>query len=145
MSKVVEFVDTMFLILRKRPVIFLHWYHHAATCVYVWYLVSVDNAMKTLAMGMNLSVHSIMYTYYALRAASFQVPQYIAIGITMAQILQMILGALGGIFGWLFYIFGPGCDTTNLGSFFSLTIYISYLYLFIQLFKAMYLDKPKRG
>lgn len=37
-SKLVELGDTMFLILRKRPVIFLQWYHHLATMVAVWIL-----------------------------------------------------------------------------------------------------------
>ena len=31
-SKIAEFGDTVFLVLRKRPIIFLHWFHHASTC-----------------------------------------------------------------------------------------------------------------
>lgn len=37
LSKVFEFVDTIFLRLRKRPVILLHWYHHICTMAYCWH------------------------------------------------------------------------------------------------------------
>uniref|UniRef100_A0A0K0CVW7 Elongation of very long chain fatty acids protein n=1 Tax=Angiostrongylus cantonensis TaxID=6313 RepID=A0A0K0CVW7_ANGCA len=36
-SKVAELGDTLFLVLRKRPVIFLHWYHHAVVLIYCWH------------------------------------------------------------------------------------------------------------
>ena len=36
LSKVPELGDTMFVVLRKQPLIFLHWYHHATVLVYCW-------------------------------------------------------------------------------------------------------------
>ena len=33
MSKIVELGDTLFILLRKQPLIFLHWYHHATILV----------------------------------------------------------------------------------------------------------------
>lgn len=36
-SKAVELGDTFFLILRKRPVIFLHWYHHVSVLLFTWH------------------------------------------------------------------------------------------------------------
>lgn len=35
-SKVLEFGDTMFIILRKQKLTFLHWYHHAMTVICVF-------------------------------------------------------------------------------------------------------------
>lgn len=39
-SKLVEFGDTLFIVLRKQKLIFLHWYHHASVCVFTWFVVS---------------------------------------------------------------------------------------------------------
>ena len=36
-SKVVELGDTAFIVLRKRPLMFLHWYHHITVLIYTWH------------------------------------------------------------------------------------------------------------
>ncbi len=36
-SKLPELIDTVFIVLRKQPLIFLHWYHHASVLVYCWF------------------------------------------------------------------------------------------------------------
>ena len=45
-------------------------------------------------MVMNYSVHSIMYTYYTLRAMRIRVPKVFAVITTSLQIIQMIFGLL---------------------------------------------------
>lgn len=42
LSKLAEFVDTIFLRLRKRPVILLHWIHHVLTAAYSYYCNTVS-------------------------------------------------------------------------------------------------------
>ena len=37
MSKLIEYGDTVFLVLRKRPISFLHWYHHTTVLAYTWH------------------------------------------------------------------------------------------------------------
>ena len=69
LSKMPEFVDTLFLRLRKRPVILLHWYHHIMTMLYCWYANQEGvefNCSGMFFATMNLCVHSVMYLYYAL-------------------------------------------------------------------------------
>ncbi|KAF8360903.1 hypothetical protein PRIPAC_87826, partial [Pristionchus pacificus] len=34
LSKLAEFTDTFFIVLRKKPLMFLHWYHHILTLLY---------------------------------------------------------------------------------------------------------------
>lgn len=68
-SKLVEFGDTAFIILRKQKLIFLHWYHHFTVAVWGFYTFpGFDPA--NLAFGpLNALIHVFMYGYYALRVS----------------------------------------------------------------------------
>lgn len=102
LSKLPEFVDTLFIVLRKANLRFLHWYsdviifryHHIATMLYCWdaWAVQVENG--GMFAGMNLLVHSVMYTYYGLTALGFRFSNPVRKSITNIQILQMLLGTL---------------------------------------------------
>ncbi len=65
----VEFGDTVFIVLRKRPVIILHWYHHTTVLVFCWHSYRELTSMARWFVAVNYAVHSCMYTYYAVRAA----------------------------------------------------------------------------
>jgi hypothetical protein len=68
LSKLAELIDTVFLVLHKKPVIFLHWYHHVTVLVFCWFTYVRKNP-GVIFCGMNYTVHAIMYFYYYLQAA----------------------------------------------------------------------------
>uniref|UniRef100_A0A915LKD0 AAA+ ATPase domain-containing protein n=1 Tax=Meloidogyne javanica TaxID=6303 RepID=A0A915LKD0_MELJA len=91
MSKAPELGDTLFLILRKRPVIFLHWYHHALTFIYATITYAERQAWCRWSLALNLTVHTIMYFYFGLQALKVKTPRLFAKFITSIQILQFVI------------------------------------------------------
>ncbi|PAV82576.1 hypothetical protein WR25_26693 isoform B [Diploscapter pachys] len=78
LSKIAEFGDTFFLILRKRPVIFLHWYHHAVVLILTWHSAVELTAAGRYFILMNYFVHSIMYTYYMITSVGYRLPKIVS-------------------------------------------------------------------
>ncbi len=74
LSKLVELGDTVFIVLRKQPLIFLHWYHHITVLLYCWHGNAEFSATGQVFGIMNFAVHSLMYSYYALKAMRIKVP-----------------------------------------------------------------------
>ncbi|XP_061564435.1 elongation of very long chain fatty acids protein 6-like [Cololabis saira] len=138
LSKVPELGDTVFIVLRKQRLIFLHWYHHVTVLLYSWYSYKDQVAGGGWFMTMNYAVHSLMYTYYAARAASLRVPRPFAMVITATQILQMGMGlaVLALVYLWMHEVRCPSnMDNIMWGS----VMYLSYLVLFASFFYNNYL------
>lgn len=138
-SKFPELIDTFFLVFQKKPVIFLHWYHHVTVLLYCWHGSLVGVSAGYWYLTMNFSVHAIMYSYYFLMSLSpvtRKIVKPIAPFITIIQILQMMVGwAISTLV--LFYSWtDPHCadvthrSNTNL----ALAMYSSYFILFGKLF-----------
>jgi len=66
LSKAPELIDTLFIVLRKREIIFLHWYHHFTVLAFCWNSYITEASSGLYFVAMNYSVHAIMYFYYAL-------------------------------------------------------------------------------
>jgi hypothetical protein len=64
-TKPAEYLDTVFLMLKGRPVILLHWTHHAITSLYVLYATVFLLDAGVYFAFMNYCVHAVMYGYYA--------------------------------------------------------------------------------
>ncbi|XP_039990498.1 elongation of very long chain fatty acids protein 6-like [Xiphias gladius] len=138
LSKAPELGDTVFIVLRKQRLIFLHWYHHITVLLYSWYSYKDQVAGGGWFMTMNYVVHSLMYTYYAARAAGLRVPRPCAMVITATQILQMAMGlaVLGLVYHWMHEVRCPSnVDNIKWGS----LMYLSYLILFALFFYNTYL------
>jgi len=137
-SKLPELVDTVFIVLRKKPLIFLHWYHHVTVLLYCWNSYVTESAAGHYFASMNYSVHAVMYFYYflmSIKAVPKWFPSWI---ITILQISQMIAGT-SIVCACLYYhyyggkFYQPGeChnEPSNLIS--GGVMYGSYLYLFVE-------------
>lgn len=143
-SKVYELGDTVFIVLRKQPLIFLHWYHHITVLIYVWYSYTDHTAPGRWFMVMNYTVHSFMYSYYALRALQFRMPKYVNMVITTLQLTQMIIGVVINI--WIYQIKNRGefCQQTYENLKYSSIMYLTYFVLFAHFFITTYIVKSGR-
>ncbi|XP_042209791.1 elongation of very long chain fatty acids protein 6-like isoform X1 [Homarus americanus] len=144
LSKVPELGDTVFIVLRKQPLIFLHWYHHVTVLLYAWYSYSDYIATARWFVCMNYLVHSVMYSYYALKALKFRVPRWVAMSITTAQLAQMIMGAAVNIWAYQVKQAGNECHVSYDNIKISLLMYTSYFVLFARFFRRAYVVNPKQ-
>jgi hypothetical protein len=142
LSKVPELVDTVFLVLKKKPVIFLHWYHHITVLLYCWNAYVTESAAGLYFVAMNYSVHAMMYFYYFLMAIKMVPKWFPPIILTSFQISQMIVGTsvVGSCIYYHYYgttvynyLSGPkGCSNIQSNLICGFIMYASYLYLFLE-------------
>lgn len=144
MSKVFEFIDTAFIVLRKKPLIFLHWYHHVTVLIYTWMLYKDHTASGRWFISMNYTVHAFMYSYYALRAIRYKMPKWAPMMITMLQITQMVVGVYIGLFTYRLKLAGIECQHTWQNLYASFVIYFTYLLLFCNFFYQTYMRPGNR-
>ena len=106
-SKVFELFDTVLLILKKKPVIFLHWFHHTTVLWVCWLSHKHGYLPGIWFCAMNFFVHSIMYSYYAATQMGFY--KYVspfAPLITTLQLVQMAAGAEIVALSWVIQKYG---------------------------------------
>ena len=143
-SKLPELLDTLFIVLRKQKLIFLHWYHHVTVYCFAWYSYGTANGHTRLFMIMNYFVHMIMYSYYAIRAQGFvRIPRAVSIGITSLQLLQMLGGMGACVYSLLMLLYGIPCHAEYTNICIGLLMYISYTVLFGHFFYVNYLKKKE--
>ena len=90
-SKYVEFLDTVFLILRAKPVSWLHYIHHIGAPINMGLGAMYGNEMTWIFVLLNSFIHSIMYSYYGAALAGVRLG-FLRPVITSGQILQFITG-----------------------------------------------------
>jgi hypothetical protein len=136
-----ELLDTFFIVVHKKPLIFLHWYHHISVLLYCWYSYVQKSPVGIVFCAMNYGVHSLMYFYYFLMAIHRKPGWLNAFWITVAQISQMIVGVTVTILGWYLMVHSPqeGCMLTRDNNTAALIMYGSYLALFVEFFVQRYL------
>ncbi|XP_077350866.1 very long chain fatty acid elongase 5 [Festucalex cinctus] len=116
-SKVIEFMDTFFFILRKNnhQLTFLHIYHHVSMLNIWWFVLNwLPCGHSYFGPCLNSLVHVVMYSYYGLSAIPAMRPylwwkkyitqlQMIQFLLTMLQTLCAIMWPCGLPFGWLYF------------------------------------------
>jgi len=138
-SKYFELFDTVLLVVRKRKVGFLHWYHHCSVLLYCWHAYVWEMPTGIYFVVMNYIVHAIMYFYYFLAAVCAKPPRW-ALMVTIMQLSQMAVG-IGITLSHVYILLNdtvPNCDghIPNLSA--ALAMYFSYFVLFAQFLSNRY-------
>jgi hypothetical protein len=141
LSKYAELIDTLFLVLRKKPVPFLHWFHHASVLLISIGTIMINGPTGIIMISMNFFVHSIMYSYYAIAAVT-KPPKW-GKSVTVLQIAQMV----GGLLMCGLIVLGSktieNCDGYPTNGYGISFIYLSYLILFVRFYIGRYLSGHK--
>lgn len=134
MSKLIELMDTVFFVLRKKDnqLTYLHVYHHS-TMFFFWWIGIRWVAGGSAAPGpsINCLVHVLMYSYYGLTALGPAVQKYLwwKKHLTLIQLVQFSVGLGFGINA----IFS-GCKFTRWMQY----AFIVYAFSFLVLFGNFY-------
>ena len=90
---------------------------------------------------MNYFVHSVMYSYYSLKAMQYKVPKSVAVMITMLRIMQMIMGSTIATAAYYYRESGHfECYMSQEDFSVCYFVYFSYLVLFVKFFYKSYLS-----
>lgn len=144
-SKIPELVDTVFIVLRKKPLIFLHWYHHVTVLLFCWSAYSTRASSGLYFVAMNYTVHALMYGYYCLQALNVCPKSFPAYLITLSQIAQMFIGTFVCCSAWYYALNGRTCHNDRSNLIAGGLMYASYLYLFCDFAVRRYVFKKPRG
>ncbi|KAL0892510.1 hypothetical protein ABMA27_015612 [Loxostege sticticalis] len=142
--KVIDLLDTVFFVLRKKfnQVSFLHVYHHTGMVMLIWGASTYfPGGHGTLVGVINSFVHVIMYSYYLLTVAVPSVKQSLwwKKYITQLQILQFFWCVVHmGI-----TVFKPDCEYPRWVAAVFLPQNLFMLILFIDFYIKTYIRKPK--
>eukprot|EP00128_Syssomonas_multiformis_P010667 Colp12_sorted_trinity150504_noHs@16449 len=138
LSKFYELLDTVILVLKKKDVIFLHWYHHSIVIWMVFLWLEYHLTFGHLGMLANTLVHTFMYYYYY--AAARKMDVWFKRHITNIQIVQFATSFVLCI-PFLYEYLTSLCMGIEAWAFAAMCN-ASFLFLFTQFKKRAYGGKP---
>ncbi|CAG7827612.1 unnamed protein product [Allacma fusca] len=144
MSRVLELGGTAFIILKKKPLIFLHWYHHVTVLIYSWYFYeSYEISLRVFGI-VNSFVHSVVYFYFVLKGLGVKMPRKLAMFLTAVQLSEMFFGIAVNLYNLNMKNRGIECHREYASIYAAFTMYATYFILFAKLFRDAYLRKPSK-
>lgn len=142
-TKIVELLDTVFFILRKKysQASNLHVFHHGFIAICVWvYLKTAPGGSSVLFPFLNSGVHAIMYGYYFLATyKSMQKYLWWKRYLTLAQIVQFVMSMVHFSFKGL-----SSCEYPATLAIIGFIANFIFLCLFIDFYKHAYLNVGSR-
>lgn len=131
-----ELLDTVLLIVKKRPLSFLHVYHHCVVLILFWAYNQSRMVISWVLVVANSVVHVAMYGYFT--AATFGVTVWWKKYITQAQIVQFVVDLTAT---WPFpvlYYGTRGCSGSMRGWLFGQAVGFSFFHLFVSFYRRSY-------
>jgi len=147
-SKFYELFDTVIIVLRKKPLIFLHVYHHCLVILMVWTWINQSFMYGSFGVAVNTFVHIFMYYFYYASVVGKRIwwKKYITTG----QIIQFVSSFVLCIPYVIYTVawnensqFSPQCHGWS-SLMFSSAGNLSFLLLFIRFYKTTYSSNPKK-
>lgn len=129
----------MFIVLRKRRLIHLHWIHHTLTLIYSWFVFGDMPSTARWMVNMNLVIHTMMYAYYALAAMRIRMPRQVNITITTLQIAQMFAGLYINVHCLQRKLTGKPADLSFAVALSGFSLYFLFFALFVNFFIRTYI------
>ncbi|RZF39340.1 hypothetical protein LSTR_LSTR000861 [Laodelphax striatellus] len=146
MTKVLDLLDTVFMVLRKKShqASFLHLYHHTGMVLATWIGTKYVAGGHVVLFGtINSFVHTVMYIYYLLTALNPEYKKSIwwKKHITELQLIQFVLTSLHSAIA----LFNPYCKFPKvlLAAFIPQDVFM--FFLFLDFYRKAYLNPKKKA